>query len=309
MKSHAQIQELLQELDTLSTDFNGIALAAELISNGFAKDKIQFKNTGIFHRNVNKDIAEIEFDKFEEDNEDIVIHLSKEGLYDMLPDSIFHKPGFAHATETLAEQVARKKKEEQDAKQFFSIFEHEFHYYGLHVQLTETEIYGNANAANNAVFFEYFFGSATLLNDAQIQMLLYLMPLSYKIRTDTTLIEKVYTKLLAQPVSISKSFTEKKYIQTTIEDEDLLLGVNFVAGNAISCYAWQYDISIAQLSDKQYMDYQYGGYGYNLIHFLNKYFIPAIADVHINLIPEEKSSVFTTSTQEQSTYLTFNSTI
>ncbi len=309
MNTPQQIQELLAELNSLPTDFNGVTLVSELINNGLNRNKIQFKNIGIFHRNVDTDISEIEYDKFIDDNEDIVFCLSREGLYDIIPESLIHKQGYISVAETLAEQVKRKKKEEADAKNFFSIFENEFHNYVLDTKLKESEIFYYTNTTNNALFFEYFFGTATQLNDTQIQMLLHIIPLSYKIRANSVLIEKLYSKILSYPVHIKKTFKENTYYNIAKDEEEMLLGINFVTGNSIKCFEWVYDIFISEVDNTAYLNFQPNGANYNLLQVLNKYFIPTMVNININLVAQAAHKTFTLSNQEHNSYLTFNTII
>jgi len=92
-------------------------------------DDLYPKRDGIFKRYVAKDVERIKHKKFR-NSEKLEFNLNREGLYDSLPESMFHyhssfKDVSGQTTVGFKEQMERLDEEERYARTFFSVYESE----------------------------------------------------------------------------------------------------------------------------------------------------------------------------------------
>lgn len=99
-------------------------IRAEIINNYLATSKKAISFVGNHKRNAYKDIASIS-----KEDGTIKIELSKQGLYDILPEALFHPidrfenlPANEY-NERFAEEVEQQRQEEINARTFFALFD------------------------------------------------------------------------------------------------------------------------------------------------------------------------------------------
>lgn len=99
-------------------------IRAEVVRNYLKGIKKEFVFLGSHKRNVYEDILSIS-----EDNGSIKVELSKQGLYDILPEALFHPidrfdniPA-NESKERFAEEIDLQKTEEANARFFFSLYD------------------------------------------------------------------------------------------------------------------------------------------------------------------------------------------
>jgi hypothetical protein len=72
-------------------DFRAEVLVAFWLENGEKSlDNITIRPNGTFQRPYRKDVLEIEQSE-KEQPDGVTLHISREGLYDMLPEGVFHQ--------------------------------------------------------------------------------------------------------------------------------------------------------------------------------------------------------------------------
>lgn len=91
-------------------------------------DRLYSKPQGTFSRQVNHDVESV--DLIEDDNgPKLYITLNRDGIYDNLPEGLFHAPvstdSFAHQTKQVQSKIQEENEKEYNARKFFQIFEDE----------------------------------------------------------------------------------------------------------------------------------------------------------------------------------------
>ena len=98
-------------------------LAAELVESGFDINRLFIWPAGNSRRNFSRDVQSVEWHHLEHAHQSLLcIKTSREGLYDMLPEGLFHQPvpySSTRSTEEIIDQIRRYKEEEQQARRFF----------------------------------------------------------------------------------------------------------------------------------------------------------------------------------------------
>src|SRR3954447_18210165 len=117
----------VQNINAIETDFRAEVIGAEFIENGTPADRILIVPLGALNRPQSKDVEGIEQELSEYDNKEyLLIKTPKEGLYDKLPEGLFHTAiSYApYKTEQqVVEAIKRHRLEEKAARRFFLPFE------------------------------------------------------------------------------------------------------------------------------------------------------------------------------------------
>jgi len=302
---------LMDELLSIREDYKATVIAAELIDHGFPQDDIFFKNVSLFRRFISKDINNIEWEVNENETDKLIFELNREGIYDMLPEGVIHAKS-QKPDKDAANEFALHRKQEEQTRKFFSTFENEFLQHTLQLEIIERELYNNKNDSTTRDFFEYFFGDSTFLSDVQVLTLLYILPLSNKIRADVKLISETLSKILQYKIDVIKQKNKQQLLKTNLPVACLnstYLGIDSVISTSCIVHSFSYDVTINDIGYDEYKDFEDNGKRSNVINFILPYFFPVGADINIFLMPDETSKYLKTSTTEDSCFLGFNSYI
>ena len=303
---------LKRELKQIAYDYKASVVAGEITGNGVHIDSIVFKNLSIFRRFVSKEIERISWDETSDQPDKIIFQLNKEGLYDMLPEAVTHDYNVKKADLSASERFSEHKIQEKNARTFFFPIENEFAQRILYFDIFERELLKNSNPIKNTEFFEYFFGKTLNLSNSQVVILMYLLPLSHKIRSDVKLISLALSKILDYNVTVSK-----KHIPTTIHVANTpdtylgngKLGINTILSDKSHSYKYCYYITISDVQTTEYR-YFFNHEKYkNVLDFVCPYFFPANGEIEVQLQPVKEESIIRTSSEDNQCFLGFNSYI
>src|SRR5947209_7624350 len=107
-------------------DFKAEVTAAEMVELGIPDDQVIILLLGAMKRSARKDIQSIEEELSVYDRKEyVVIKTPKEGIYDMLPEGLFHHPSAhksAKSEKEIIKIIKQRKEEEQNARKFFIPF-------------------------------------------------------------------------------------------------------------------------------------------------------------------------------------------
>lgn len=163
-----------------SLDLKAEVIVGELIRNGISEDTVFFKKKSNFKRRFEKDVQRIEFNNEAETNlKNVVVHVNREGLYDMLPEGIFHQDDGENQSTSGTEVIENSKKrreEEAAARRFFQPVENELLHLLCQLELEESENLNYFSAKNNKYLFHQAFGYWPEFNDIRIAKLLFFLP-------------------------------------------------------------------------------------------------------------------------------------
>jgi hypothetical protein len=145
----------------LFTDYKAVAHAADLIERKIIDaDRIEIIPLGPDKRAFAKDIEDTTaYYSEKRRHERIRISTNREGLYDMLPEGLFHRPPTGSAgmdEESMIKDIRDRREEEKEARLFFTPFDAEINYVRIMTELYEnmldkktTEHHLDAPAARN----------------------------------------------------------------------------------------------------------------------------------------------------------------
>jgi hypothetical protein len=134
--------DISQSITTLLNDIRAEVIVADLIGQGVSPSDILVSGEGSFRRKYSRDVRYADVEKLSGGQELLEIHLTRDGLYDALPEALFHDPS-AEPLSTghdMANHSKRQKKEEKEARRFFLPFESELFLQRVAVEQEERKI-------------------------------------------------------------------------------------------------------------------------------------------------------------------------
>lgn len=276
--------------NTLDTDFKAEVIAAELVETGIAPQLIIIAPLGAFKRPFRKDVDSVKEDVLGYDNKEYyLVYTCQEGIYDMLPEGLFHNPisdKSNKSKEEIIEEIRRHRKEEKEARRFFLPFEATIN--GLRLQVALHENWLDKKEHHNDLI-DIFAGHWELfqyLDTRQSNIFLHLLPLIHKIRDDHDAIETCVEMIFQLPVSIlsrrQPPLHPCPYIVSRLGENRL--GVDFTTGNMV------YDegdneilIYIGPMQNQQLLSFMPGNKNNTILQLLCDHLLPVHLDVTVVL--------------------------
>lgn len=304
-------------------DYKAEVIAAELLEEGILLDNIHVWPLGSAKRNYSKDVLSSEFSGDDEKSRlEIKFEVSREGLYDMLPEGMFHQPdpkktGFT--VDNLLDNIRRVKEEESFARRFFFVFEKEFYRARIRMEYNERRSIDSISGFDSEGYSNIFERELYLriwpdlegIDKKYRSALIQYLPEAYAIVGDEDLTHFVFRSVTGEPIELSYSYQswlpEKKSLQSELGS--CFLGYDAFATKGCLNDAPKVTLQIGPLVMHRPEDFWNEGKGIKLIDFMVKYFIPAECDFQLVLLLEEGSDCLILKAENEGSILGLNSRI
>ncbi|EHQ42590.1 hypothetical protein [Myroides odoratus] len=236
MKDWSEVK--FQAYNGLDTDYKAEVIAYYIWKRHPEIDGVLLKRLGGNNRSFHKDLKQIK-EEFTDVKEKIIsVESYREGLYDYLPEGIFHPPSLKHSQHNIVdvvEQIRQEKRVEQKQRTFFQPFELEVYF----CQLKAFEVMDSLDGLNLRNHFvailEELWPLLNLLDDRNAQVFAYLLPHFHAARGKRIWIEQCLIALLQVPIQISFTSSQIEVfdaMSATITLGDLQLGLTTVLADA-----------------------------------------------------------------------------
>ena len=115
-------------------------VAADILESGLDPAELIVVPDGSFTRSYSRDISYAEVAKSANGQKTLAIHVTRDGIYDCLPEAVFHRQSSEPLTSghDMAKLSKKQKMEEKEARLFFLPFENEI--FTLRTQIEMEEI-------------------------------------------------------------------------------------------------------------------------------------------------------------------------
>jgi hypothetical protein len=307
------IDNFMQGLSRFFYDIKAEALINQALQKAMHPDDFVVLNDGRFFREYRNDLYAVDQVDDAWLHQLLQLHLSRSGLYDLVPEGLFHQSYTdGKSVNTAADMAAhsrRDRKKEMAARKFFQPVENSF--FRQRVQMESEEerlIAGIDNGLLNDYFYEFWEFPAGL-NKTSAMLLVLLLPYAYTIAGDLQLMQDCLEILLQEKVSVTSIAPGESFAPGGANGLGMgELGNGFVCGQTFSedypCL--QYDIG--PLQNTRPVEYCTGGENDLLLQVFNNYFAPAEADIIINIEVDRANALIELSDVE-SPILGYSSTI
>ena len=122
-------------------DFKAEVIAAEMVEHGINADRILILLAGALKRSFSADVASVEDEFSEYDRKEYtIVKPTREGIYDMLPEGLFHSATAhknANTDKEIIRSIKKRREEEVNARKFFLPFETTINYLRMQMALYE----------------------------------------------------------------------------------------------------------------------------------------------------------------------------
>lgn len=280
--------------DDWATDFKAVVLAAALIEKGVSPADLVIRPSGGGIRNYSKDVVAVEpFPAGEEGTDYVCIRTSREGLYDMLPEGLFHRPEPYSAitgTDTILEAIRRRKQEEREARLFFLPFESEMYFLRVMAELFEYRMDKRNLYADLIKLFTPQWDVLEHMELWQANIFLQFVPHLHNTRGDLTFLQRLLGLILQVPIRVGLRGQPKGSYPGAFPLGESRLGVDLAAGAAWDEAEDEVHIVLGPLTTKQATGLLPGTRGAILLDKLTTYVVPAGMNVRheLELPPEER---------------------
>ena len=287
------LEQHLDYLKRLPVDIRAEVVLADLIEYGLNPDDLVMYSMGLSKRTFHRDIESVELLKAIGDRSTkLNVELNREGIYDALPEGLFHQPTNRKPNkskeETLTE-IRIQKGKEKAARKFFLPLEQEFFRQRILLETEERALLSNdENTAQDELFID-FWQIPAIFDERQIVNLSYLLPIAHKIAGNEDLTALCMSCILGNEISLNEAepftFSGKEIPESRLNQ--ISLGADFVIGDTYQEMIPATEIAIGPLTKTQLLDYLPNGKKTQMLAFLQNYFIPFEADTLTSLQVQE----------------------
>ncbi|GGI27609.1 type VI secretion system baseplate subunit TssG [Pedobacter mendelii] len=277
----------------LFTDYKAIAYAADLIERKITEaDQIEIIPIGAEKRAFAKDIESTTTYYSERRRQNrILINTNREGLYDILPEGLFHKPPRGSSgmnEEGMIKDIRERREEEKQARLFFSPFDVELNHVRIMTELYENRLDKKTTYTEFNQIFEMGWDEFSLLNKEQSIIWMHLLPEIQQKRRDIVFVSKVLTALFNLPITVVDNAAALKPLPIANELQMQLgksaLGIDTIIGDRFLPEQEMFNINIGPVTPQDLIKFIPGQQNRIILDMAISYLMPFDAEIEVELI-------------------------
>jgi hypothetical protein len=271
--------------------------------------------SGQFRRNWTRDIERSTIQHLETDEEMLCLHLNRDGIYDTLPELLFHNNFEAEnqSAEDMAKDSMRLKAEEKESRSFFQPFENEIFLQRVQLAMKENQLLKSIYTEFLTGIIPDFWIADNELPEDYLARLKKLLPLADRITGDFTLTGQSLEFILKEKVEVTSHAYNKgdiDYFESGILGTSML-GVDTICGNHVNGFLDDLIFTIGPIINNETNELVKNGRMYKFLDCFYGYFIPFELDVETKYVFGNEESKFILSDPDGTKicYLGYNSVI
>lgn len=282
----------------LQTDFKAEAVAVNLLKYHRAVSNIFIERVGVNDRAYLKDIKSISSSYLGFDEEVFTIESYREGIYDYLPEGLFHPPSLGASrknVDTVVREIRKQKRVEDDARKFFRPFELEVFFTEISALLKESEFDITSNTDSLLDTVSELWPLIKMLDKQNAYIFMHILPFFHQIRGDKKWFERCMTAFLQVPVNVT--FSPNIIDRIEKNDNSMLLGnsrlgVTYIPSGPHMDGQRNWVVNIGPIPYEDMKKYIPGSPFRNVLQALYDYFLPVTVDVEENFVTEKEEYSF-----------------
>lgn len=292
-----EIKEILDRLPLLKTKVE-VALVELMEQKLLSLQDIVICPKGVFARPNTNDVVEVTEKTSRGKSKSLFyFDVTREGIYDGLPQALVHRAkgrkGFKSSTEMVADSKYQSKKE-ADARLFFLPFEQEFFRKRITLEAKERSLLFGFSSVKDNDFLKALWGLDIQMSPLQRSALFFLLPHAHQISGNIPLTEFTFSKVLQNEVTITPFYSgdvvfDKHHfpgLGTT------RLGIDLVTGNSTNDVFPTWKITVAEVPLNHIHLYLESGQKRGVLEVMLNYFLPFEVDYQINIALKAKEKGF-----------------
>lgn len=297
MDNNKLIALLQQEIRRMSCDVRAESVLAQALAAGLSPDEWMVCCDSLFSREFSRDLLYTEVSEDAGRQPLLLLHLTRGGFYDQLPEGLFFQPPGPSHNATAADMALDyryNKKKEEEIRRFFLPFENDLFWQRVQIEKEETRLLEGWQTGILDDYFIQLWGLSPDIPQNFILPLILLLPQAHRIAGDLVLTELCLRQLLHEDVEVSRS----KAPETEVGTDGIFslglasLGTDMVCGERFFEDYPVIEWSIGPLKHSTIGDYLEGGTRYTLMETITRFFVPAGVDVSLVILtPPERSEL------------------
>ena len=253
-------------------------IIADMVSENFNMEELIVLNKGQFQRSYHHDIEKIEEREYGKSRrKKVCFTVNRNGLYDYLPEDIFHQPSNARVNNDKEQILAEMKIQEgleKSARTFFIPYEQEFYHQRVKLEIEERKFLFETNSEISDQLFSDLWNFPDFLNKAQKSKLGVLMPVINRITGNLELTAFIFGNITGDHVEIGQAPPLSFNIPGHARLGESKLGENFVLGGQIGDIHRSLALKIILESPESIVEYMPGTTKNKIYEFLCNLLIP-----------------------------------
>lgn len=308
------MKKVLNLLNDLDTDFKATVKVAELFENGdFDRDQVVILPVGAKQSAYAKDINGFSSYYSESILKDcFIVEVNREGLYDMLPEGLFHvtpvRSSGLSDLEMMAD-VQLRRNEERDARKFFMPFEVELNYMRTLLEWYENRLDKKTSYNDLSMMFGKEWKEFEYLDNDQRIIWMHLLPAIQQKRNDTRFLSELLSVLFNIPIHVvlnpSAMITIPIVESMQFKMGRGVLGTDTVIGASFLSDQEEIHIHIGPAESSKLVDFLPGTPAAHLIDTVVSYLMPVETAVKVELVSKQEDRVASLDANSSNSFLGF----
>lgn len=288
-----ELENILNELKSVFEDIKAEVVVSEILENSNVDfSNLTINNTSTFKRPYRRDIIDYKQSLTNIDNYTLNFNLSRNGIYDSLPEGVFHNPSDP-ALKSLSYQKKREKQkqEEREARLFFQPIENETFNQYVNIEKEERALIDRFTDVKNNFLLKFWQADKSLPKKYLLK-LIKLLPSIHKISGNLELTALCLERIIDEKVTLEKVNSPYK-VPNNKEEKGENLGVDLVLGVDESIVLHpQINATIGPINEQNIKNFVDDSPTMRFIQVFYEYFIPMEMEVNTQIDYEHNNKGF-----------------
>lgn len=259
------LEHIAQEITALKYDIKAEVLVSDLIQHKHIKEnQCIVEKEGQFSRSYRFDVLDASVKDYLYDaTQMLYISLSRDSLYDALPEGMVHSKNAdtsKKGIETMVKEYRQQKEEEKAARLFFAPLENELFQFNVQTEIFESSFLKEINSSLAPDVLYTLWNVPTSFEAVLASKFISLLPYAHKIIGDLDKTCEVLSLLIGEEVKVN--IREYDNYADTAQDTLLgncYLGLDTIAGTDYTDYTKHLDLQIGPLQHTELPEYLHQG--------------------------------------------------
>tara|TARA_R110000737_G_C14528543_1_gene476756 strand:- start:60 stop:989 length:930 start_codon:yes stop_codon:yes gene_type:complete len=254
-----------------SFDLKTELILEALFENNIVDDfNVVIRPNGLFYRKFSKDRMNISLDS---NNSDVLnIDISRDGFYDVLPESFSHNFRQSGSTTNPVEEFKIRKKEEKEARHFFNPIENELFRFRHAIEKNESDFFLNLRANGLVDIIKSILVFEKNIPDTLVVKMFYAL-LQQKENANQNIEEiiLILEEIIEEKVTFTSSNIKLENVSDVNEvEKDFIMGINTTLESNQEIYLKKYNFIIGPLKSSNNLNSYFKNQ--TMHSFLNSFF-------------------------------------
>ncbi|MFD0862846.1 hypothetical protein ACFQ1M_11590 [Sungkyunkwania multivorans] len=207
-------EEVHRVYEELCSFYQGLK-AEVIVAEALKKSKLTINyfdiyNKSTFARSYRRDIVDFELNTLDKSADRIRLNLARNGIYDKLPEGLFHEQVKGGEEVEFSQVRAKNKTQEKEARDFFAPLENEFFLQKVNVEENERKFIDKFTDLNDRFFYD-FWQLDERLPKRYTSKLLKLLPYAHQIAGNLEVMAVCLERILGERTEITRNDKTVKF--------------------------------------------------------------------------------------------------